>query len=91
MKAIEDMSPGEINRALDTLDKRRAKNTAAFIEAGRGHERPTDYAAKGDPLSVEARAIADRQNDLRREIARRYGPGAPSRLPRGRGFGPLKL
>jgi hypothetical protein len=79
------MSATEINRELDRLDARRAKNTEAFIDAGRGHERPSDYLSKSDPLSREARAIYDRQSALQTEIALRYGPGAPSRLPtRGR-------
>ena len=77
------MTPGQINRELDALDRRRDRNTEAFIAAGRGEERPSDYLGKDDALSMEARAIYDRRCDLRREIERRYGPGAPSRLPRG--------
>lgn len=87
-KRIEEMTAGEINRELDRLDARRSRNTEAFIRAGRGHERPSEYLLKDDRLSQEARAISDRQSALRSEISRRYGPGAPSRLPRG--FGPLR-
>jgi hypothetical protein len=84
------MGAGEINRELDRLDVQRSTNTRAFIDAGRGYERPSDYAKKDDPLSVAANAIGDRQCALRNEIDRRYGPGAPSRLPLRKGFGPLK-
>lgn len=82
------MTASEINKALDRLDARRSRNTDAFIAAGRGHERPNEYLQKSDPLSTEARLIFDEQSALRHEIAMRYGPGAPSRLPTGRGFGP---
>lgn len=88
MKDPFRMTAGEINRELDRLDAKSSKNTRAFIDAGRGHERPSDYLDKTDKLSREARAIYDRQNDLHHEIARRYGPGAPRRLPRG--FGPIR-
>lgn len=90
MKSPDVMTAAEINRELDRLDAKRSENARAFIDAGRGNERPTDYATKDDPLSVAARAISDRQRDLRYEIERRYGPGAPSRLPLRKGFGPIK-
>jgi hypothetical protein len=83
MKDPALMTASEINRELDRLDARRSRNTDAFIAAGRGEERPSEYLTKDDPLSLEARAIYDRSGALRREIERRYGPGAPSRLPRG--------
>ena len=87
-KRVEEMSAAEINRELDRLDARRSKNTDAFIAAGRGHERPSEYLSKSDRLSQEALAIFNRQHDLHAEIERRYGPRAPSRLPRG--FGPIR-
>lgn len=83
VKDLASMTPGEINRELDCLDARRSRNTDAFIAAGRSEERPSEHLRKDDPLSLEARAIHDRSSALRREIDRRYGPGAPSRLPRG--------
>lgn len=82
-KPLAEMLAGEINRELDRLDERSSKNTADFIAAGRGNERPSEYLKKDDPLSREALAIFERRHDLRAEIARRYGPGAPSRLPKG--------
>lgn len=89
MKSIAEMTAGEINRELDRLDRRASVNTDAFIAAGRGQERPSDYLRKTDPLSLEALAIFQRRSDLRAEMARRYGPGVPSRLPRG--CGPVRL
>jgi hypothetical protein len=84
------MTAGEINKELDKLDLLSSKNTDAFIEAGRGDERPSDYRHKGDPLSLEANALTDRRGRLHNEIERRYGPRAPRRLPTGRGFGPIR-
>lgn len=83
MRDPADLTPAQINRELDALDRRRSRNTDAFIAAGRGEERPSEYLSKEDPLSKEAREISDRMSALRNEIERRYGPGAPSRLPRG--------
>lgn len=82
------MLASEINRELDALERRSTRNTDAFIAAGRGHERPSEYLKQDDPLSRAARAIFERQSALRAEVERRYGPGAPRRLPRG--FGPIK-
>jgi hypothetical protein len=83
MRDPATMTPAQLNRELDALDRRRSRNTDAFIAAGRGEERPSEYLTKSDPLSREAREIFDRSSALRAEIERRYGPGAPSRLPRG--------
>lgn len=83
MRDPADLTPAQINRELDALDRRRSRNTDAFIAAGRGEERPSEYLGKDDQLSREAREIFERQSALRSEIERRYGPGAPSRLPRG--------
>lgn len=85
--AVATWPAAKINAALDRLEARSSKNTAAFIDAGRGYERPSDYMYKDDPLSREAIAISDAQGTLRNEIFRRYGPSAPHRLPRG--FGPI--
>jgi hypothetical protein len=82
------MLASQVNRELDALERRSTKNTDDFIAAGRGHERPSEYLQKADPLSREARAIFERQSALRAEVERRYGPDAPRRLPRG--FGPIK-
>lgn len=80
LKDPKDMTASQINKELDRLDREGSANCDAFIAAGRGHERPSEYLKKTDPLSLEARRIYDRKSDLRAEITRRYGPNAPSRL-----------
>jgi hypothetical protein len=88
------MTAGAINKELDKIGERNSELTDMMIEAGRGHERPSDYHRKDDPLSTEKRRIFNRSRDLLVEISMRYGPGAPNRLPTGdrhRGFfGPRK-
>ncbi len=79
----------KINAMLDRLDRLSSRNGDAFIAAGRGHERPSDYEDKEDVLSRAAVAIFRARSVLRHEVERRYGPGAPSRLPRG--FGPIRV
>jgi hypothetical protein len=84
----EDLSmltPSEINRRLDRLDKLSSKLTDEFIAAGRGHELPSETFKKTDPLAERKRRVWADSDALHREISRRYGPGAPSRMPtRGR-------
>lgn len=88
-KPPSEMTAGEINKALDRLDKLGSANTEAFIAAGRGNERPSDYLGNmDDPLSRKATELWRLRMAYRNEVERRYGPGAPSRLPKG--FGPLK-
>ena len=76
------MSAGAINKELDRLDARNSELGQQMIDEGRGFERPSDYQNKTDPLSSELNQISDRRMNLRIEIQSRYGPGAPSRLPR---------
>ncbi len=84
------MTAAAINKALDKIDALRSQLGTEFIEAGRGHERPSETATKTDPLATRANELFRQYMILEREIAARYGPGAPSRLPTGRGFGPRK-
>lgn len=77
------MTAAEINARLDRLDKQDGEITDAFIAAGRGSERPSDYLRKDDPLSKSARDNSDARSELRAEIHARYGPSAPRRLPNG--------
>jgi hypothetical protein len=77
----EGWSAGRINRALDTAERERARLCDEFIAAGRGHELPSETRAKSDPLALRYCDAEDRFLELRREVARRYGPGAPRRLP----------
>lgn len=89
MKAPAEMTAGEINKALDKLDAVSSRITDELIEAGRGYETYEETYRKTDPLAEKYKAASDARSTLRREVERRYGPGAPSRLPKG--FGPLKL
>ena len=75
------MTAAEINKELDKLNEQDSTLDSLMIEAGRGHERPSEYLRMTDPLSTELRKNSDRRQDLRIEIEMRYGPGAPSRLP----------
>jgi lysophospholipase L1-like esterase len=77
------MTPAQINTELDKLDKLDSALTDEMIAAGRGHERPSEYLRATDPLSVEMRDIFGRRTKLHNEIALRYGPGAPRRMPPG--------
>lgn len=83
-----DMSASEINKELDKLDEEFWEINKAMIDAGRGHETFRDISNLSDPLSIRNREHTERVDALNREIGLRYGPRAPSRLPRG--FGPRK-
>lgn len=78
---LSSLTPSEINRRLDRLDKLGSKVTDKFIAAGRGHETPNETFRMTDPLALEYQRIANERMDLHNEISRRYGPGAPSRMP----------
>lgn len=84
------MTAGQINRELDKLEKLRDAITSEFIATGRGHERPSETDTMSDPLALRDHALRSRFSALHGEIDRRYGPGAPYRLPPGRMFGPIK-
>ena len=68
------MTPAELRKALDRVRARSSENCKAFIAAGRGNERPSDYLGLSDPLSIEAREISDRHCEIVREIEKRWGP-----------------
>jgi len=82
------MTAAEINKELDKLEAQSSTLGRLMIEAGRGHERPSEYLKMTDPLATELRKNSDRRYALRIEIGLRYGPNPPSRLPTGRGLGP---
>lgn len=67
---VHEMTASTINHTLDRLDKASSTLTDVFIAEGRGYERPSETFQLHDARTV-----------LRNEVARRYGPGAPSRLP----------
>lgn len=81
----KELTASQINKKLDALDKRGSKLNQQFIDAGRGDETADETYTKNDPLALQWREVHDEKYVLRAEIKRRYGPGAPSRLPlRGR-------
>ena len=81
------MAAAAINAEIEKLVKADSALAHELIAAGRGHERPSEYLKKDDPLSRKARALFDRRHALRMEVELRAGPGM-TRLPRG--FGPRK-
>ena len=85
---VEAMGAAAINKWMDVLDKESSGLMDEFIAAGRGRERLQEIVRMTDPLAVRYIQNWEDSSLLRDEIARRYGPGAPSRLPRG--FGPIK-
>ena len=78
---LSSLTAGQINQKLDRLDKARSKVNDELIRVGRGNERSSETLAKTDPLSLRFSRLFDKYNNLRGEVFRRYGPGAPSRLP----------
>lgn len=79
--AVVAMGAAEINKRLDALDRESSAITDEFIATGRGHERLSERRHKTDPLSLRDAQNSHDRYVLHAEIARRYGPGAPSRLP----------
>lgn len=82
-KIAAGMTPAEINRELDQLDRQGSRLGDKFIAAGRGYEKASETFTMSDPLATEYKALYQRRLALRSEIAHRYGPDAPSRLPPG--------
>ena len=76
------MTAGQINKALDKLDRQSRKIGDRLIAAGRGNECPSERRDKTDSLSVKSREVADAAFNLRYEIKRRYGSDI-HRLPSG--------
>lgn len=88
-KSPSEMSAGEINKNLDRLDAKLSALNNRMIEEGWGHYRPSEFPASHS-LTAEYKSLHEQRDAYARERDRRYGPGAPSRLPVGRGFGPIK-
>jgi hypothetical protein len=76
-----------INKALDKIDDKISKMTQRMIDKGYGSIRHSDLPMT-DPEVVEYKKLYDERATYKNEIDHRYGPGAPSRLPKG--FGPVK-
>lgn len=78
---VGELTPSQINRYLDRLDKASSLLTDVFIEVGRGDELFSETMRLNDPLALLCQRIFDNRTMLRNEVSRRYGPNAPSRLP----------
>jgi hypothetical protein len=85
---VSGLGASAINKALDTLGKKQSKLIDNLIEAGLGHVGLQKILIMDHPVAKQYAQVNDQIALLRREIERRYGPGAPSRLPPG--FGPLR-
>lgn len=84
MKDPRDMTNAEIQRTYNKLQSEGSRITQKFIDEGRGHERPSDYAHKTDTLSRRANENSDKLRALFIEVELRYGPGMSIRhMPRG--------
>jgi len=91
VEEVDTWPAAKINSTLDRLEKLRRQVNDELIAAGRGHETYSETMEKTDPLAERYQTIALAERALHDEIAHRYGPRAPSRLPRGvRGFGPRR-
>ena len=81
---------GKINSTLDSLDKKSSRIGDEMIAVGRGYETSSETARLTDPLAMKWRENVEARMALYREIEMRMGPNAPTRLPKGRFFGPRK-
>jgi hypothetical protein len=88
-KSPKIMTAGQINKCLDKLDAEISTICKDLIAAGRGRETINEIFKMTDPLSIRYKDLDRERFTYRMEVERRYGPGAPSRLPL-RGFGPIK-
>lgn len=77
------MTPSQVNKEMERLDKELSDITSKMSASGRGHEKFNDTVAKTDALSLRYRAAARRLHDLRQEIIARVGPsGRYGSMPR---------
>lgn len=85
---IAGLGAAVINKALDRLEKESSEINDELIAAGFGHMGLQQISRLDHPVAQKYNQNYAQLSMLRDEIDRRYGPGAPSRLPRG--FGPIK-
>ena len=78
---LNEMTAGVINRHLDRLDKCSSVLCHIFIAEGRGYELPSETFKLTDPLALVFQELHNVNTLIRNEVSRRYGPGAPTRLP----------
>jgi len=77
------MPAGDINRALNACDRSLLEIKVKLVAA----KRQQLSLAERRALSLQWKAAIDRFEALRREVAIRYGRGAPFRLPLERRYG----
>jgi uncharacterized protein involved in exopolysaccharide biosynthesis len=87
---IARLSAAALNKALDALDAEQSRLLDDLIAAGFGHTSLRTIVLLDHPVAQQYARAQEQIDLLRNEVARRYGPGAPSRLPLGKGFGPIK-
>lgn len=73
MKDPRNMTASEINRELDSLDKKDSRLNDELIAAGYGHVTPSEILKQSHPLAVRLRALFDRRFVLKSEIRSRTG------------------
>lgn len=76
MKAIKDLTKGQLVSRFELLQKRMSKLTDEFIESNLGHLRPSDMRLRPEcKLSCKYVKLLDEAQTLRIEAELRYGPG----------------
>lgn len=85
---LRKMTASQINKTKDKNREESRKINDELIESGRGSEKFTESVTKTDSLAIRRIENSEESEDIQDEISARYGPGAPSHLPTGRGFGP---
>lgn len=78
---VGSLTASKINDQLDRLDRALSLLTDVFIASGRGEELPSETFELDDPLAILYRRAHNVRSVLSGEVSRRYGPGAPGRLP----------
>lgn len=73
----------KLEALIKAADEESSRINQAMIDAGRGHERPTDIRDMTDQLSMDKKAISEWQRGLNEEMRRRLkGHGKRTPLPK---------
>ena len=71
MKTPDLLTESELRKAIAKVAVESSTICSAFIEAGRGYERPTETRLKTDPLALRWKECAARSDVLNTEANRR--------------------
>ena len=71
MKTPDLLTESELRKAIAKVAVESSTICSAFIDAGRGFERPSETRLKSDPLSVKWQDCAQKGDTLRAEENRR--------------------